>query len=100
MLSHAELKRQALKKPEVRAEYEALAEEYALARELLRARVEAGLTQVEVAESMQTRGSAVARLEAGGRHSPSMSTLRKYADAVGCLLEVRLIPKSKLKTKK
>ena len=35
----------------------------------------------------------VARLEAGGgsqQHSPSVATLRKYAQAVGCRLEIRL----------
>ena len=38
----------------------------------------------------------VARLEAGGgskRHSPSIATLRKYAEAVGCRLEIRLRPR-------
>lgn len=93
MLTHAELKQQALTNPEVRAAYEALADEYALARELLHARESAGLTQAEVADRMHTKAPAIARLEAGGKHSPSVLTLRKYADAVGCQLEIRLIPK-------
>jgi hypothetical protein len=36
----------------------------------------------------------VTRLEASlssGRHSPSLATLQKYAEAVGCRLEVRLV---------
>ncbi len=74
------------------AAYEALAEEYALARELLAARARAGLTQEEVAVSMGTTKSAVSRLEAGGKHSPSIATLRRYADAVGCEVEIRLAP--------
>jgi hypothetical protein len=40
----------------------------------------------------------VARLEAGGgsqRHSPTIATLRKYAQAVGCRLEIRLRPSHK-----
>ncbi|MDE2699717.1 MAG: transcriptional regulator, partial [Gemmatimonadota bacterium] len=39
---------------------------------------------------------AVARLEASGRHkkhSPSLATLKKYAEAVGCRLDIRLIPR-------
>jgi transcriptional regulator with XRE-family HTH domain len=64
---------------------------YRLARELLAARIGAGLTQEEVAESMGTTKSAVSRLEAAGKHSPSVSTLKKYAAAVGCSLEVRLV---------
>ncbi|TWH76707.1 transcriptional regulator, XRE family [Azomonas agilis] len=93
MLTHAELKQRALSNPKVKENYDALAEEYALAYELLHAREQAGLTQAEVAEKMHTKAPAIARLEAGGKHSPSLSTLRKYAAAVGCELEIRLIPK-------
>jgi len=62
----------------------------------LEARRRAGLTQAQVAEKMGTKTPAIARLEAGGgakRHSPSLATLRKYAEAVGCWLEVRLRPR-------
>ena len=65
--------------------------------ELLKARRQAGLTQAEVAARMGTKTPAVARLEAGGgsrRHSPSVATLRKYAHAVGCRLEIRLRPRA------
>jgi transcriptional regulator with XRE-family HTH domain len=93
MLSHEDLVRTMMENPAVRAEYDAQAEEFALLDELLRARRRAGLTQAEVAIRMGTKTPAVARLESGGgsrRHSPSISTLRKYAEAVGCRLEVRL----------
>jgi transcriptional regulator with XRE-family HTH domain len=56
-------------------------DEYQLVRELLAARAKAGLTQEQVAESMGTTKSAVSRLEAVGKHSPSVSTLKKYAGA-------------------
>ena len=68
------------------------ADEYELVRELLAARAKAGLTQEQVAESMGTTKSAVSRLEAVGRLSPSVSTLKKYARAVGCEVEIRLVP--------
>lgn len=45
MLTHAELKVRVLSIPEVKARYDSLAEEYALARELLQASEAAGLTQ-------------------------------------------------------
>jgi transcriptional regulator with XRE-family HTH domain len=49
------------------------------------------LTQAQVAEKIGTSQSAVARMESGsGKHSPSLATLTKYADASGCKLEVRL----------
>ena len=72
--------------------YEELEDEYALVRELLRARSRAGLTQEAVAERMGTTKSAVSRLEAAGKHSPSVTTLKKYARAVGCEVEIRLVP--------
>jgi transcriptional regulator with XRE-family HTH domain len=97
MMTHKELVKKMLRQPEVRAEYDALAEEMALLDELLKARRRAGLTQAEVAARMGTKTPAVARLEAGGgnrRHSPSVATLRKYAEAVGCRLEIRLRPRA------
>jgi len=84
-----------LKNPAVQAEYDAQADEFALLDELLWARKRAGLTQAEVAARMGTKTPAVARLEGGSgsqRHSPSLATLRKYAEAVGCRLEIRLRP--------
>jgi transcriptional regulator with XRE-family HTH domain len=93
MLTHKEMVEQMLKEPAVKAEYDAQAEEFALLDELLRARRRAGLTQAEVAAKMGTKTPAVARLESGGgsrRHSPSIATLRRYAEAVGCRLEIRL----------
>jgi transcriptional regulator with XRE-family HTH domain len=75
--------------------YEDLAGEYGLVRELLAARSRAGLTQDEVAKSMGTTKSAVSRLEAVGKHSPSVTTLKKYAQAVGCQVEIRLVPASR-----
>jgi transcriptional regulator with XRE-family HTH domain len=84
-----------LKRPAVKAAHAAQAEEFALLDELLRARLRAGMTQAEVAKRMGTMPPAIARLEAGGGskgHSPSVATLRKYARAVGCSLEIRLRP--------
>jgi DNA-binding XRE family transcriptional regulator len=72
--------------------YDALAPEYDVIGQLLKARTQAGLTQDAVAERMGTTKSAVSRLEGSGKHAPSLSTLRRYAKAVGCELEVRLVP--------
>ena len=68
---------------------------FGLLDEFLRARALAGITQAEVAERIGTTQSSVARLESGtGKHSPSLATLQKYAHALGCRLEVRLVNKS------
>lgn len=94
MLTHEELTKQLLNNSAVKAEYDLLENEFSLFDELLKARMNAGLTQSDVANRMGTKTPAIARLEAGGgnkQHSPSISTLRKYASAVGCHLEIKLV---------
>ena len=61
----------------------------ALRREMIAARVHAGLTQGQLARRMGTTQSVIARLEIGGR-SPSIQTLRRLAEATGSRLVVRL----------
>jgi transcriptional regulator with XRE-family HTH domain len=70
--------------------------EYALTREMLSAGARFGLTQEAVAELMGTTKSAISRLEAADKHAPSLTTLKKYAQAVGCRLEIKLVPNSPL----
>lgn len=72
--------------------YAALELEYQVAGQMLNARGRAGLTQDVVAERMGTTKSAISRLESAGRHAPSLATLKRYASAVGCELQVRLVP--------
>lgn len=93
-MTHDELIKKALSNPEVRAAYDAMETEFALLRQMLRARNKAGLTQAEVAERMGTKAPAITRLESSltsGKHSPSLATLQRYAKAVGCKLQVNLI---------
>lgn len=87
-----QFKARALARPEVRREYDALAEEFELLDEILKARAEAGFTQAELAERIGTTQSAVARMESAiGKHSPSIATLKRYASALGYRLQVRLV---------
>ncbi|HRI19096.1 MAG TPA: helix-turn-helix transcriptional regulator [Burkholderiaceae bacterium] len=72
--------------------YDALELQYQVASQMLAARSRAGLTQDAVAERMGTTKSAISRLEAAGKHAPSLATLKRYASAVGCELQVRLVP--------
>lgn len=90
--NHAAFLKKARKRRGFGAAYKALAIEYAVASEMLAARVRAGLTQEAVATRMGTTKSTVSRLESGGKHSPSLTSLRKYAKAVGCEIEIRLVP--------
>jgi DNA-binding XRE family transcriptional regulator len=80
--------------PEFKAAYDEMGTEYVLLRELLQARKRTGLTQADVAKKMGTKPPAVTRLEtalSGNRQSPTLATLKKYAHAVGCKLEVHLV---------
>ena len=77
------------KDPAFRKEYAALEEEFAIARELVRARVAAKLTQAQVAQKMGTSQSAVARLESG--KIGSIASLKKYAQATGRKIELKLV---------
>ena len=72
--------------------YAALEVEYHVVDQLLKARTRAGLTQDAVAERMGTTKSAVSRLAGSGKHAPSLGTLRRYAQAVGCELHLTLVP--------
>jgi DNA-binding XRE family transcriptional regulator len=88
---HEAFLEKALERKGFREIYDGLEAEYLLAREPLAARMQAGMTQEEVAASMGTTKSAVSRLEGVSKHSPSLDTLKRYATAVGCDVEVRLI---------
>jgi ribosome-binding protein aMBF1 (putative translation factor) len=93
-LTHRQMVDRWKKDPAFAAAYAELEVEYAMLRELLLARQQAGLSQAEVAKRMGTKAPAVTRLETSlseGKHSPTLATLKKYADAVGCKLEIRLV---------
>lgn len=89
---HAAFLNRASKRKGFDAAYKSLELEYQLANQMLKARARAGLTQDAVAERMGTTKSAISRLEAAGKHTPSLATLKRYARAVGCELQVKLVP--------
>lgn len=78
--------------PKIKAAYDALEDEYAALDALLKARMKAGLSQAEVARRMGMKPSSLARIETslGSRkHSPSLDTLRRYAEACGKKLIIK-----------
>jgi DNA-binding XRE family transcriptional regulator len=95
VLTHKQLVTKMLRKPSVKAAVDELNQtEYVILDQILAARKEAGLTQAQVAARMGTQTPAVARLEsalATGKHSPSLSTLKRYARALGKRVEVRFV---------
>jgi DNA-binding XRE family transcriptional regulator len=94
-LSHERVVGEMIKKPAVKLAVDELNRtEFAILDEILAARKAAGLTQAQIAERMGTQTPAIARLEralATGKHSPSLNTLKRYAQALGKRVEVRLV---------
>jgi predicted transcriptional regulator len=90
MTKIADLKKKLMDNAEFRQEYEKADAEFRLIETLVRARTKAKLSQAELAKRIGTTQSAIARLEGGGV-SPSLSTLRRYAEATGAKLEINLV---------
>ena len=77
-----------LKDENFRKEYEALGKEFELAREIIKLRKEAGLTQRQLAEMAGTSQPSIARLESGEYKNLTLSFLRKIGKVFGVVPEV------------
>ncbi len=87
--SFQDFKAEALKDPALRAEYEALKPIFELKKQMIKARMEARLTQEDVANMLHTKKSNISRLESPNtKHMPNLGTLIEYAKAVGFNLEI------------
>lgn len=91
-LDFEDWRRESLKDPEIRAEYEKQQPEFALIQAMLDARMRKGITQKEIARRMKTKQSVISRLETGNAN-PSVAFLKKLASALNTNLEIRFIPK-------
>ncbi len=96
-MSWKEQKKKLMKNPEFVREYNALEPEYKLAATLIRLRLAKGLTQEDLAKMLKTKQESIARLENGGS-LPSLSTMKKLAEALDAELEINLRPKHTIKT--
>ncbi|NUV56670.1 helix-turn-helix transcriptional regulator [Streptomyces coelicolor] len=76
--------------PEFEAAFVDAALRSSLLKRLVSRRKARGLSQSTVAERMETTQSAVSELEAAGT-DPRLSTLQRYARAIGCRVDVRLL---------
>ena len=88
-----DFKKKALANPEVEKEYMDLAPAYALRKQLIEIRKNAGLTQEELAAILHTKKSNISRLEnVNSKISPTLSTIEEYAKAVGYKLQLQFVP--------
>ena len=81
----------ALKNPDVKAEYDALAPLFNIKKQLVAARLAKGVTQEQMALKMGTKKSNISRLESlNNTYMPNLETLIKYAEALGLQLDIGL----------
>jgi len=88
-LDFNDYKKQALKNPKVKAEYDRLQPEFAIINALIEARKKKGFTQTQLAQKTGTKQSVISRLEIG-RANPTLGFLKKLAHALNSNLEIRL----------
>lgn len=84
-----DLRKELLKDPEVKAEYDRLEPEYKLIRQLISNRLKKGYSQAQLAHKVKTRQSAISRLESGS-YNPTIELLNKVSVALGCKLNISL----------
>lgn len=80
-------KQQLLKNPAFKKAYEESELEYQIARALIKARIEKGLTQKQLADKLQTRQSVISRVE-NAKTVPSLSFLKRLAEVLNASLQV------------
>lgn len=83
--------KRAARDPEFARDYESGYQDFKIGALLRQAREQAGLTQEEVAKELRTQKSSISRIE---NHAGDirLSTLERYAEAVGYNLALELRP--------
>ena len=72
-------------------EYEAIQPEVNITRAILDARINAGMTQMELSEKSGISQADISRLEKGTRN-PSLNLLKRLAEAMDSTLTIEFIP--------
>jgi transcriptional regulator with XRE-family HTH domain len=86
-----DFKAKALQNTEIKAEYDALAPLFNIKKQLVTARLAKGVTQEQIAQKINTSKSNISRLESlNNTYMPNLSTLMKYAQALGLKLDIGL----------
>ncbi len=87
-------KKKALNRNDVRKQYIELAPAYELRKKRVSLRHNAGMTQEQIAELLNTNKSNISRLESvDSTISPKLSTITDYAEAIGYKVKIDFIPK-------
>ena len=86
-----ELTNELMHDPEFVKEYEAIQPEVNITRAILDARINAGMTQMELSQKSGISQADISRLEKGTRN-PSLNLLKRLAEAMDSTLSTEFIP--------
>lgn len=84
--------------PDFREEYQRIQPEMDIKRALMQARINAGMTQVQLSEATGISQADISRLENGTRN-PSLGLLKRLADAMNATLRIEFVPNIQTKAK-
>jgi len=90
-----EFKKEQLKNPEFRKEYESIQPEMDVIRALIDARTSKQMTQKQLAEKTEIHQADISKLENGTRN-PSINLLKRLADGMDMVLKIEFVPKQKI----
>ena len=83
-----DFEKELFKRPGFKEAQEQTRLEYEIARALIKARIEKGLTQAEIAKRMHTKQSVISRVE-NAKTIPSLSFLKRLAQVLNASLQVQ-----------
>lgn len=88
MLDWKTHRKQLLRDPKVRRALKETELEFQIARSIIKARIDKGLTQAQLAKKVKTRQSVISRVESA-KTVPSLSFLKRLAQALNISLQVQ-----------
>ncbi len=88
MITFEEVKRDLMKDPEFRKEWERSEPEYQLNRAIIKARIDKKMTQKELAKRAKTTQAVISRIQ-NSSVSPTLALVQRIAEAMGKKLEIK-----------
>jgi len=89
LIPFSEIKKEWMKDPGFRHEYERLETEFQIARQIIDARIKKKITQEELAKKAKTGQAVISRLE-GMNGKPSISLLERIARALNIKMQITI----------
>jgi len=86
-MDYEEHRKLLMKDPGFRKALKEIEPEYQVARALIKARIEQGLTQAQLAKKLKTKQSVLSRVE-NAKTTPTLSFLKRLAKVLGLTLKI------------